>query len=229
MISLEYSNKGCRESNQDYIKSCSLAEGAAAYVVADGMGGYAHGDIAAKVVAESILDFIAENIDKMSPGKLLSSSYDFANESLNIKRMSLGVKEMGCVAVALLIMEKMAYLSWLGDSRIYIFRSGQEVFKTEDHSIVAELSKIRSLSLSDMERYSSIVTKALMGDDTNVTPSLMKSPIQEGDVFVLCSDGLYKQWPMTEIATESDDELVSNLDVLSSTMDDNYSFIKVTI
>lgn len=229
MTVLEYTNKGCRESNQDYMESCSLNEGAAIYVVSDGMGGYAHGDIAAKIVSESIIDFVSEHINKMTPGQMLTAAFEFANESLGLKRMSLNAKEMGCVLVALLIIDDSAYMAWLGDSRIYVFRDDKEVYRTEDHSMVTELSKIKSLSLEDIERYSSIVTRAIMGKDENVKPSLMKMVVQKGDVFVLCSDGLHKQWPMREIQTISDAELTQRLDSKFNIMDDNYTLIKVTI
>lgn len=229
MTVLEYTNKGSRESNQDYLKSCSLNEGAAIYVVSDGMGGYAHGDVAAKIVSESVIDFVSEHIDKMTPGQMLVSAFEFANESLNLKRLSLNVKEMGCVLVALLIINNIAYMAWLGDSRIYVFRNGKEVYQTIDHSMVTELSKIKSLSLEDIEKYSSIVTKAIMGNDENVKPSLMKTEVKKGDVFLLCSDGLHKQWPIQELPLLSDDEITSRLNSQFNLMDDNYTLIKVTI
>lgn len=229
MTVLEYTNKGSRESNQDYLKSCSLNEGAAIYVVSDGMGGYAHGDVAAKIVSESVIDFVAEHINKMTPGQMLTSAFEFANESLNLKRLSLNVKEMGCVLVTLLIINDMAYMAWLGDSRIYVFRNGKEAYQTVDHSMITELSKIKTLSLEDIEKYSSIVTRAIMGNDENVKPSLMKTEVKKGDVFLLCSDGLYKQWPIQELPLLSDDEITSRLDSHFNIMDDNYSLIKVTI
>lgn len=229
MTVLEYTNKGCRESNQDYMKSCSLNEGAAIYVVSDGMGGYAHGDLASKIVSESVIDFVSEHINQMTPGQMLTSAFEFANESLNLKRLSLNVKEMGCVLVALLIINNMAYMAWLGDSRIYVFRDGKEAYQTVDHSMVTELSKIKSLSLEDIEKYSSIVTRAIMGNDENVKPSLMKTEVKKGDVFLLCSDGLHKQWPIQELSLLSDDEITSRLDSQFNIMDDNYTLIKVTI
>lgn len=229
MTVLEYTNKGCRESNQDYMKSCSLNEGAAIYVVSDGMGGYAHGDLASRIVSESVIDFVSEHINQMTPGQMLTAAFEFANESLGLKRMSLNAKEMGCVLVALLIIDDIAYMAWLGDSRIYVFRDDKEVYRTEDHSMVTELSKIKSLSLEDIERYSSIVTRAIMGKDENVKPSLMKMVVQKGDVFVLCSDGLHKQCPIQELQTPSDAELTQRLDSKFNIMDDNYTFIKVTI
>lgn len=229
MTVLEYTNKGCRESNQDYMKSCSLNEGAAIYVVSDGMGGYAHGDLASKIVSESVIDFVSEHINQMTPGQMLTSAFEFANESLNLKRLSLNVKEMGCVLVALLIIDNMAYMAWLGDSRIYVFRDGKEAYQTVDHSMVTELSKIKSLSLEDIEKYSSIVTRAIMGNDENVKPSLMKTEVKKGDVFLLCSDGLHKQWPIQELPLLSDDEITSSLDSHFNIMDDNYTLIKVTI
>lgn len=88
--------------------------------------------------------------------------------------MALSVKQMGCVIVVLLIQDEDAYLTWLGDSRIYMFRDGLEVFRTTDHSVVNELSKIKALSVEDIERYSAIVTKSIMGVE-----SLDAAPIRK--------------------------------------------------
>lgn len=229
MTVVEYTNKGRRQDNQDYLKSCSLRQGAAVYVVADGMGGYACGDVAAKIVSESIVDFVAEHIGRMSSGQLLTEAFGFANESLYISRLGIGVKEMGCVVVALLVVDDMAYMAWIGDSRIYFFRNGEEIYRTEDHSMVVELSKIRTLSQEDNDRYSAIVTRALMGEDDDVKPSLMKAEIRGGDVLVLCSDGLHKQWPMWQVAFLPGEELIETLDANSNMMDDNFTFIRVKI
>lgn len=230
MTVFEYSNIGHRTSNQDYVKSCTLSvEGASLHVVSDGMGGYSYGEVAAKVVTEAIIDYISENISKQKPAALLKSAYVFANESLSIKRMSLGVQEMGCVTVALLIFDDVVYMAWLGDSRIYMYRDNAEVFRTKDHSMVEELAAVKSLTAEDLEKYSAIVTKAIMGDNEDVIPDLMKAEIKPGDVFILCTDGLYKQMNMPEISSLPEKALLSVLDTCNDEMTDNYSFIRISI
>lgn len=226
----EYSGQGLRDSNQDYVKCCSLdKEGAAVYVVTDGMGGYQYGEVAAKIVAESILDFITENIMRLSPAQLLKEAYRFANVSLGIKRMALGAEDMGCVAVVLLILGDTGYMAWRGDSRIYFFRNGRQTYRTVDHSMVEELSKIRALTAHDLDKYSSVVTKAIMGLDEDVSPELIKVGIEKGDIFLLCSDGLHRQSDLLELATIPVAEIKDYLDNCNKQMTDNYSLIRVTI
>ena len=116
----EYSNKGSRDTNQDFIIHKSLSEKATIVVVADGMGGYSYGEIASRVIGQSIIDYVQENFDKESPALLLKESISFANDSLMLKRLSLGAKHMGAVVVVLLIIDNEAYMTWLGDSRIYL-------------------------------------------------------------------------------------------------------------
>ncbi len=230
MTVFRYTNKGSRKENQDYISSCSLSkEGAAVYVVADGMGGYEFGDLAAKVIATSITDYIAENIFKQQPGPLLKEAFLFANESLSIKKWSLNAKEMGAVVVVLLIIEEMAYMAWLGDSRIYFYRNGKLVYRTKDHSMVEELSKVKLLTAEDLERYSSIVTRALMGDEEKETPDLIKTGIVKCDTFILCSDGLFKQLEVQSLIDIEDMELKKFLDSIADKMDDNFSLVRVKI
>ena len=118
----EYTNKGCREENQDYVVHGSLPYGASIYIIADGMGGYSNGAVASKTVGDAIFDFVELNITQYEPLKLLKEAISFANDSLMLKRLALGAKKMGCVIAILLILDEYAYISWLGDSRIYMFR-----------------------------------------------------------------------------------------------------------
>ena len=138
----EYTNKGCRAENQDYIVHGSLPDGTGIFIVADGMGGYSEGAAAARVVGDALLDFIELNFHQYTPIELLKEAIHFANDALMLKRMALSAKQMGCVITVLVITGNNAYLTWLGDSRIYMYRDGQEVYRTEDHSIVNEMGKI---------------------------------------------------------------------------------------
>lgn len=224
----EYTNKGCREENQDYIVSGSLPGGGGIYIVADGMGGYAEGATAAKVVSNALLDYVELNFNQFEPATLLKKAVPFANDALMLKRMALGAQKMGCVITMLLIKEGYAYLTWLGDSRIYMYRDGEEVYRTEDHSIVNELAKIKTLSAASYEKYASIVTKSIMGDDPVDVAPIRRISIEKGDVFILCTDGLHKELDMTRVLNYEECDK-GDLDASASNLSDNCSFIKVEI
>ena len=224
----EYTNKGTRDTNQDFIIHQSLSEKATVAVVADGMGGYSYGDIASRVIGQSIIDYVQANFEKLSPSLLLKESISFANDSLMLKRLSLGAKHMGAVVVVLLIVDNEAYMTWLGDSRIYIYRGGVEVYKTEDHSVINELSKIKGLTNANIEKYSSVVTRSIMGDDNLGKIEVAHLSVTEGDVFILCTDGFYKENSISD-AVNYDDSKKMDFDNKALCMFDNYSFAKLEI
>lgn len=224
----EYTNKGNRDENQDYVVHGYLPDGSGIFVVTDGMGGYSEGAAAARVVGDALLDFIELNFNQYSPIELLKEAVPFANDALMLKRMAMAAKQMGCVVTVLIVSDGNAYLTWLGDSRIYMFRNGQEVYRTEDHSIVNELAKIKTLSASSYEKYASIVTKSIMGDTPVDVAPIRKIEVEEGDVFILCTDGFHKEIDMYK-ALKYDDSKKTELDSLANDISDNYSFIKVKI
>lgn len=224
----EYTNKGSRDENQDYVVHSSLPDGLGIFVVADGMGGYSEGAVAARVVGDALLDFIELNFDQYTPIELLKEAISFANDALLLKRMAMAVEQMGCVVTVLVVSGGNAYLTWLGDSRIYMYRDGQEVYRTEDHSIVNEMAKIKALNASSYEKYASIVTKSIMGNTPVDVAPIRKIEVEKGDVFILCTDGFHKEIDITK-ALNYDDRKKEELDVLANDIADNYSFIKVKI
>lgn len=224
----EYTNKGSRDENQDYVVHGSLPDGSGIFVVADGMGGYSEGAAAAKVVGDALLDFIELNFDQYSPIELLKEAIPFSNDALMLKRMAMAAKQMGTVVTVLVISDGNAYLTWLGDSRIYMYRDGHEVYRTEDHSIVNEMAKIKTLSASSYEKYASIVTKSIMGNTPVDIAPIRKIEVEEGDIFILCTDGFHKEIDMTK-ALNYNDSKKEELDALANDITDNYSFVKVKI
>lgn len=224
----EYTNKGSRDENQDYVVHGSLPDGSGIFVVTDGMGGYSEGAAAARVVGDALLDFIELNFDQYTPIELLKEAIPFANDALMLKRMAMAAKQMGCVVTVLVVSGGNAYLTWLGDSRIYMYRDGQEVYRTEDHSIVNEMAKIKALNASSYEKYASIVTKSIMGNTPVDVAPIRKIEVEKGDVFILCTDGFHKEIDITK-ALNYDDRKKEELDVLANDIADNYSFIKVKI
>jgi serine/threonine protein phosphatase PrpC len=224
----EYTNKGSREVNQDFVTHSVISSNTAIMVVADGMGGYSFGEIASQVISESIVEFVRMNISNFSPTELLKESIIYANDCLMLKRLSLGAKSIGAVVSVLLTIENEAYFTWLGDSRLYLYRDGIEVYRTQDHSVINELSKIKNLNSSDIDRYSSVVTRSIMGDDRLGKVEVSHVSAQQRDIFVLCTDGFHKELAMSN-ATEYNDSYKDLLDSKSANISDNYSFIKFEV
>ena len=110
----------------------------------------------------------------------------------------------------------------------YIYRGGVEVYKTEDHSVINELSKIKGLTNANIEKYASVVTRSIMGDDNLGTVEVAHLSVSEGDVFILCTDGFYKENSISD-AVNYDDSKKIDLDKESLRMSDNYSFAKLVI
>lgn len=225
----EYSNKGSRTVNQDYIIHRSLSADSAIFVLADGMGGYSHGEIAAQTVATKIVSFIEKNMTNYSPEDLIRESIAFANDAFMVKRMELGGKKMGTVIAVLLILNSQAYIAWLGDSRVYKYSDGEMKICTTDHSMVQQLSAKVNITPSIYEKYGAIVTRAVMGDELKDEIPIKVVSAQKNDVFLLCSDGFHKQLPVEEYMASSDNTNLKCLNDMASDMDDNYSFIKVEL
>lgn len=225
----EYTNKGSREVNQDYVMYELLENGNAIFVVADGMGGYSHGEVASRIVAESIIDSVAAHYQEEADARqLMAEAYDYANDTLALKRIALEGCEMGTVVVSAYYDGHSVHVTWLGDSRCYLFRSGKQLYCTEDHSILNQLHKIKTLRGYDEDRYASIVTRCVMGDDKLERIETIRVEVQKDDVLILCTDGLHKELDVRMLLNE---EKSTNdvLDAKSESMNDNYTFLKIVI
>ena len=228
MTVFEYSGVGGRKVNQDFLAHAIMDEKHAVFIVADGMGGYSNGEVAAQVAAEAVKDFVEENYRSLEPKTLLQEAISFANESIAIKRISMHVKLMGTVIVVAYVCEDNCWIAWVGDSRVYVIRDGKPIFQTEDHSLINELRQVNTLKVTDLEKYSAIVTRSLMGENVNADPEIQPVPIQEGDVIWLCSDGVHKEIPIYWLP-DDENGLKSFLDRQNAHLSDNYTLIKVTL
>lgn len=215
--------------NQDYVMYELLENGNAIFVVADGMGGYSHGEVASRIVAESIIDSVAAHYrEEADVRRLMAEAYDYANDTLALKRIALEGCEMGTVVVSAYYDGHSIHVTWLGDSRCYLFRNGKQLYCTEDHSILNQLHKIKTLRGYDEDRYASIVTRCVMGDDKLGMIETIRVEVQKDDVLILCTDGFHKELDVRMLLNE---EKSSNdmLDAKSESMNDNYTFLKITI
>ena len=117
-------------------------------------------------------------------------------------QLALDCKKWGCVNSVLLIKDETAFLTWFGDSRIYIYRNGIVRYHTRDQSAVMELSQIKALTTKDIEKYENIVTRSIMGSESLDPMELQKMKFHKGDIFILCTDGLHKSISLPIIIPE---------------------------
>lgn len=226
MVIQEFTSIGNRNENQDYIAYQTVGDVSGIFVVADGMGGYDFGDIAARIVAESVVESVMSNWENTNVTELLNEAFIFANESLALKRIALECKKMGTCLCVLLIRDDNAYISWFGDSRVYHYEQGIESYVTEDHSVVRELSRINALKATDIDKYSNIVTRSIMGNITLDPMELVTRPIHKRDNFLLCTDGLYKS---VSLPLRWDNDLIEKLRSKGNDFNDNATCLVVSI
>lgn len=217
---IEYSNIGRRAQNQDFVLSKEIGENKAIYIVADGMGGYSDGDIAAKVAAEEIANHIAK-------GKTIPESVLDANAELSKTIRERGVSKMGCCFAGIEVDGYIGNIFWIGDCRVYLFRDGKQIFVTQDHTMITEMEKHGKVTYSQRERYGHIVSRGFMGSPKDIA-DVSNLELKPGDEIVICSDGLHKSLPIDVLVDMINKDTFALKD-RNDDFDDNHSFIYVKI
>ena len=184
-------------------------------LVADGMGGHNSGEIASKMAIETIEGFyratslddeitwpykmdrkLGETENRLRVAALLSN--DRIWETSRRNELYHG---MGTTIIAAAFDSEEAVLANVGDSRCYLFRSGELVQVSVDHSLLNETLKHQSLTPEEIQNFphKNVIVRAV-GIKEFVEVDLFRVPLHRGDVFLLCSDGLTDMVPDTVIA-----------------------------
>lgn len=168
------------------------------YVLADGMGGHQAGEVASSTAVKSLCDIVAtqwEDADKRSfhdMRKAMRLAIEQMNKLVYKKsRSDPTLKGMGTTLCCVYFHPKGVIYAHVGDSRIYRLRFGRFELLTKDHSLCRELvdqGQITEKEAPDF-LYRNIITKAI-GTETHVEPSVHLSDIMEGDLYLMCTDGL---------------------------------------
>lgn len=185
------------------------------FVVADGMGGHAAGEVASRLAVDAINEFVCltssdEEItwpfgleeDISYDGNRLKTAIRYANRKvLDATRQRSEYEGMATTVAAVLIDGETANLAHVGDSRVYLFRDAELSQLTSDHSWVNEqiLSGALSAEQARSHPLRNVVTRAL-GGRSELVVDLQSSRMRPGDVLLLCSDGLTTMLPDEEIA-----------------------------
>lgn len=210
-----------RQHNED---SYLVADEAKLFLVADGMGGHAAGEIASRIAVDSISEFILHTKEddgtwphaydehfKRSTNRLMAAVRLANTRVLEAMRKDARLRGMGTTVVACLADGETMSVAHVGDSRAYMIRNNQLQRITNDHSWVFEQVQAGMLTEAEAEKHPlrNVITRAL-GGALQVTPDASEIEVKEGDVFLLCSDGLTGMVPEDEIlkvVTQSDGDL----------------------
>ena len=174
------------------------------FVVADGMGGHSHGEIASRIAVEAIRDVIARTADEDAtlPFELdprlrrhanrLKAAIRIAHDRvLKAIRQDSALHGMGTTVVGLILDGESAAIAHVGDSRCYRLRDGKLELLTQDHTWVNEqvVAGFLSEEQARVHPLKNVVTRAL-GGDADVEVDVREWRVAPGDLFLLCSDGL---------------------------------------
>ncbi len=236
-----------REHNED---SFLVELDSGLFVVADGMGGHASGEVASALAVEALRDVLLgehdpdeTRLDRAAPDSEEQIRerlrYAMNQASLRIRRAAQEAPQhtgMGTTVCVLLVEDGMAHIGHVGDSRIYLARDGRLQRLTRDHTVVQQEIDAGRLTpkLARIVPHKNILTQSV-GYHGPVEPDTSTRPVRHGDVFLLCSDGLTDPLDDDRIAQIVDD---TRLDDLAETLvqqaldaggDDNITVVVVGV
>lgn len=187
------------------------------FLVADGMGGEAHGEIASRLVARAVTAemtrqftlptttwpaltvFDLADAVEGAPRLALAQALELAVKEANRQTRAFGQRlkaTTGSTVTAMAISGARAAIAHLGDSRAYLLRDNQLLQLTEDHSLLARMEAMKHPLLEDP---TFMVPRSVLyrsvGQEDDVSPDMMEFVVAPGDRVVLCSDGLWDELP----------------------------------
>ncbi len=191
-----------RTHNED---TYSIVEADNLYIVCDGMGGHASGEVASQMAVETLKTFFKETSEDPEmtwPYKMdRSRRYQENRLITGIKLANLKIHEaskrdkkyqgMGTTIVGVFFVENGVYIAHVGDSRIYRLRDNVIEQMTEDHSLLNDYIKMKKLTEEEIENFphKNVIVRALGMKESVKVDTFFEVP-HSGDVYLLCSDGL---------------------------------------
>lgn len=176
-----------REVNED---ACLEQPGAGVWAVADGMGGHSLGEFASRLAIRSLMNLPPASALEERAAAVETRLLE-ANRRLRAEAARRDVPVIGTTIAALLVTEHRFACVWAGDSRVYLYREGRLWQLTRDHS---QLEAARSLHVASSDDTldrpaANVITRAIGGDE-RLELDAVGADVTDGDVFLLCSDGL---------------------------------------
>lgn len=196
-----------RENNEDKFEyflpedDQTLASRGLVFLVCDGMGGHAAGQIASELTAKTFID-VYLNHPASEPTVAIAGAVAAANRFvLDVARAVPSRRGMGTTLSGLILRQDRAFTVQVGDSRVYRLRAGELAMLTNDHTYIEEAIRMGTMTPEEAERhpYKHVLTRAV-GTEADVNPDIETHDLKQGDLYLLCSDGLLNHVPDEQIA-----------------------------
>ncbi len=189
------SRQGPRPYNQDRL-AYSYSKDAMLLVIADGMGGHRHGEVAAQLAVTTMTDAFQRlaTPSLTSPAKFLIEHIQQVHDMIDQLAQDQDMLEAPrTTIVAAVVQRGMLYCAHVGDSRLYHFRNGHLLYRTEDQSIVQSMYNKGMISKAEMANhpYRHKIYSCLGGDVPPKIELADRQELVEGDTVLLCTDGLW--------------------------------------
>ncbi len=168
-----------------------MARKGALFIVADGMGGHAAGEVASEIAVDTVSNAYYQDENDDVPTSLLQSIRR-ANAAIHQRAAENMLRSgMGTTCVAAVLRGNLAYIANVGDSRAYFVRKSRIYQISQDHSWVAEQVRAGLLTEEQARTHAqrNVITRSL-GTQPDVEIDIFREVLEEGDTLVLCSDGL---------------------------------------
>jgi serine/threonine protein phosphatase PrpC len=198
------SRQGGRKNNQDRV-AYSYSREALLMVVADGMGGHMHGEIAARIAVQTLTDEFQKLAKPRlkDPRAFLAETVTRAHYAINDYAVEQDLLEIPhTTLVAAVVQDGTAYWAHVGDSRLYLFSDGTLIARTEDHTAVAQLVRDGIISEEEAGHHPerNKVSNCLGGYVMPQVECSAPIPLHDTDTLLLCTDGI---WGMISIPEAS--------------------------
>ncbi|MDN6327056.1 MAG: serine/threonine-protein phosphatase [Alkalibacterium sp.] len=159
------------------------------YLIADGMGGYDNGDIAAEIVIDSLTAFLSNS--SQFNENVIHKAINKANLALR-QYQEQHQSKLGSTLGGIIISGETAKTFWVGDVKILHYSNGKLCFESKAHNLSSELSETENSNDSvNFSKYNHIVTRSIQGDVKKSVPSYQELLLDKRDKLFICSDGVH--------------------------------------
>lgn len=237
---LGVSDRGRRKNNEDCI--FPLSEEAAAsdklFLVCDGVGGADKGEVASNMACEVMHTFFRTFLKREPDASFVRKSIQYVETRFDDYAESHpDARGMATTMTMLYVGDESVWAAHIGDSRIYQFRNGKIVFRTEDHSLVNSWVKMGRITPDEARRHpqKNVILRAIQGSNHSAEPEVAElKDIKEGDCFMLCSDGVVESFSDDELEQIFTDNIIPDIkeklmEKCLSDSKDNFSFYLIPV
>lgn len=228
-----------RKDNQDGVVIPLESDEIKLFIVVDGMGGAKAGGVASSMALECVKKSITEgfsntNLEKEKIVELIRSSIIDANKYVYLKsKENKDYNGMGTTICVALVVKNKVYIGHVGDSRIYRIRQRIMRQLTVDHSYVQELVKLGSITKKEAENHpQKNILMRVLGCEAEVEPDVTIKGFIEGDILLLCTDGLTNmvdKEDIYEIITNEKNELTKACNMLVDEANKNGGYDNISV